>query len=118
MIEMKYNEWIEDDFTEYEYEGEHELIEYSYYFDDNNYINYWLTCREYTPYNDSDVYIISSIDYVVEKEYYTWDDLDYELYIEWFDNKDSVKELEDITNILRGKLMVRWNKIKENHKWQ
>ena len=59
MKSIKYNEWIEDDFTEYGYDL-CELIEYSYCFDDNNYINYWITCREYTPYGDSDVYIINS----------------------------------------------------------
>lgn len=114
MIEMKYNEWIEDDCTEYELDGGSELIIYFYYFDDDNFIRYARTCREYTPYGDSVVYYIISVDFVIEDDYYyDYEDLYYELYVEWFDNKNNIEELNDAIDIFRKQCFKQWNKFKE-----
>ena len=44
-------------------------------------------------------------------------DLDYELYVEWFDNKNSTKELTTAIDNFRNNCIKKWNKLKDENKW-
>lgn len=114
MDEIKYNEWCESDWSD---ECDGTLVKYSYYFNNNNFITYTQTCEEYHPDGDSCVYHIISVLFVIDNEYdYTYEDLYYELYVEWFDNKNCEKELKDSTNKFKTRCIEKWNKLKEDGK--
>lgn len=108
---IEYNKWIEDDCSDF-FDGS--LIQYEYYFDDKNSIEYWQNYCEYGEDNDAIIYNILSIYFTVDGETdYEYEDLDYELYIEWFDNKNSAKEFAVAVDKFRCYCIKKYKELKD-----
>ena len=107
---MNYNIWIEDDCSDY-FDGS--LINCKYYFDNNNGIDYWQSCGKYGEENEACIYCILSVYFHIDNKcYYDYEDLDYVLYVEWFDNEDSTEEFKKATELFRDRCIKQWNKFK------
>lgn len=112
---IEYNKWIEEDCSDF---CDGSLIQCTYSFDDKNNIEYWQNYSEYGESNEAVIYCILSTYFTLDGETdYEYEDLDYELYVEWFDNKNSTKELTTAIDNFRNNCIKKWNKLKDENKW-